>query len=346
MKIFLLAIAVAVTLRASEIRMEKAGGGYFFRITDATGSEDFTVSVDLPEAPTMLGSVTREGRNLQFSPRFPLTPGMKYRAVWRPSSGKSQSAIFEVPKPIVAPSTLVTSIFPSSNQLPENQLKIYIHFSAPMAKGEAYRRIHLLNSNGEEVLLAFLELDEELWDREGKRITLLFDPGRIKRGVLPLAEVGGALTPGGKYRLVVDSGWLDATGLPLVKGSEKRFAVVAADRQSPDVALWKVAAPTAGKPLVIIFAEPMDEALLHRMILVRSENGTEILGEVKVDAEETRWSFQPNTAWTAGNYTIEVDAALEDLAGNKIGRLFDVDMLDKVDDTQRTPKIILPFAVR
>ena len=346
MKIFLLGIAVAVTLHASEIRMEKAGGGYFFRIADAMGSDDFTVSVDLPDTPSMLGSVTREGGNLQFTPRFPLTPGMKYRAVWHPVSGKAQTAVFEVPKPHVAPSTLVTSIFPSSNQLPENQLKIYIHFSAPMAKGEAYRRIHLLNSNGEEVQLAFLELDEELWDRDGKRITLLFDPGRIKRGVLPLAEVGGALTPGGKYRLVVDSGWLDATGMPLVKGSEKRFVVVAADRQSPDVALWKVTAPIIGKPLVIVFAEPMDEALLHRMILVRSDSGKEIAGEVTVEAKETHWSFQPHTGWIAGNYTIEVDAALEDLAGNKIGRLFDVDTLNKVGDTQRTPKIILPFAVR
>jgi hypothetical protein len=345
-KIFLLAITVAALLPASEIRMEKAGGGYYFRVINAAGNGDFTVTVDQPGAPPMLGSVAKQGHDLQFTPRFPLTPGMKYRAIWNPAPGKPQTALFEIPKPFAAPSTVVASIFPSFGKLPENQLKIYIHFSAPMAKGEAYRHIHLLNNQNKEVELAFLELDEELWDREGKRITLLFDPGRIKRGVLPLAEVGGALKPGETYRLVVDSSWLDAIGLPLARGMEKHFTVVEADRVSPNVASWKVTAPTTSEPLTILFPEPMDEALLHRMILVRAANGKEIPGEVKVSQQETRWTFQPAMAWTSGNYLVEVDTALEDLAGNKIGRLFDVDVFEKVDRTIRTTKVTIPFTVQ
>ena len=62
--------------------------------------------------------------------------------------------------------------------------------------------------------LPLLELDQELWDREGQRLTVLFDPGRIKRGVLPRDEVGSALFEGSAYTLVIDSKWHDANGAP------------------------------------------------------------------------------------------------------------------------------------
>ena len=38
-------------------------------------------------------------------------------------------------------STIVEHVYPSTDQLPENQLKFYLHFSAPMSRGEAYSRI-------------------------------------------------------------------------------------------------------------------------------------------------------------------------------------------------------------
>ena len=48
--------------------------------------------------------------------------------------------------------------------LPANELKLYIYFSAPMSRGEAWKHIHLLDDAGKPVPLAFLELDQELWD--------------------------------------------------------------------------------------------------------------------------------------------------------------------------------------
>ncbi len=54
-----------------------------------------------------------------------------------------------------------------------------------MSRGEAYRRIHLLDADGKPIERAFLELGEELWDPDGKRFTLFIDPGRIKRGLKP-----------------------------------------------------------------------------------------------------------------------------------------------------------------
>jgi hypothetical protein len=50
-----------------------------------------------------------------------------------------------------------------------------------MSRGEAYRRVHLLDATGRPINLAFLEIEQELWDPEGRRLTLLFDPGRVKR---------------------------------------------------------------------------------------------------------------------------------------------------------------------
>ncbi|MAG55601.1 MAG: hypothetical protein CMJ83_04850 [Planctomycetes bacterium] len=69
--------------------------------------------------------------------------------------------------------------------LPANQLKLYVHFSGSMRAGQAYDGVHLVREDGEEVDAPFLELGEELWDPEGTRFTLLFDPGRLKPGLRP-----------------------------------------------------------------------------------------------------------------------------------------------------------------
>jgi hypothetical protein len=47
------------------------------------------------------------------------------------------------------------------------------------------------------------------------RLTLFIDPGRIKRGVLPLEEVGPALEEGKRYTLMIDRDLKDGTGNPL-----------------------------------------------------------------------------------------------------------------------------------
>ena len=97
--------------------------------------------------------------------------------------------ILATEKPVQA-TTRVAAVYPSRDFLPENLLHFYIHFSAPMSRGEAYQRIKLIDSTGKPVDAPFLELDEELWSPDGTRFTLIFDPGRIKRGLRPREEVG------------------------------------------------------------------------------------------------------------------------------------------------------------
>ena len=81
--------------------------------------------------------------------------------------------------------------------------------------GEAYDHVRLLKPDGRPDKRAFLEIGEELWDHTGTRLTLLFDPGRVKRGIRPNLELGRAMVAGRRYAIVVDADWRDAHGHPL-----------------------------------------------------------------------------------------------------------------------------------
>ena len=96
------------------------------------------------------------------------------------------------------------------------------------------------------VELPFLEIDQEMWDAESKRLTVLFDPGRIKRGVKPLEDIGPAIESGHSYTLVIAGAWQDAQGAPLKNEYRKAFRVTDADRAPIDTARWTVLSVKAG----------------------------------------------------------------------------------------------------
>jgi hypothetical protein len=303
--------------------------------------------------PAVLGSYAVKDGVLRFGPRFPPAPGVRYRAVLDPSRlprpSPARSAVVAevaIPKPDT-PATVVAHVYPSRDELPENLLKFYLHFSAPMSRGEAYAHVRLLDESGKAVRGAFLELGEELWDPDGKRFTLFLDPGRIKRGLKPREEFGPVLEAGKRYTLEIDRGWADAHGNPLKETYRKRFRAVAAAEQPPDPKAWRVEPPRAGgrAPLVVRFPGPLDHALLGRMLRVTYAGGREAAGAVTIDDEETRWRFTPARPWTAGAYRLVIDTALEDLAGNSIGRPFEVDVFHPVRRTVTTETVTLPVSI-
>ena len=167
--------------------------------------------------PPMIGRYEREGTTVRFVPGFPPSPGVTYvaRAAW---VRDVEDARFTLPVCETAPTTKVSAIYPTSDRVPANLLKLYIEFSAPMSDGEAERRVHLVDANGREVAAAFLHVDEELWDASRKRLTVLFDPGRIKRGLRSNLEDGAPLAGGRTFRVVIDKDWRDGDGRPLVEG--------------------------------------------------------------------------------------------------------------------------------
>ena len=298
----------------------------------------FTVFVrsDGNTAPSPLfGEHRLASGHLVFEPRYPLQPGLAYRASLEDADRKLTliTREFELPAIKLPPPAIVASVFPSRAVLPENQLKFYFHFSAPMSRGEAYRCVHLYKASGERVERPFLELDEELWDASGTRFTLFFDPGRIKRGLKPREEMGPALEEGAEYRLVIEQEWHDATGQQLARPFVKRFRVEAPDYGQPDPARWQLLAPAAGtrEPLRVTFDEPLDHAMLMRVIQIAGPNSDFVPVLKVVDKQETRLSLLPQQPWQAGEHTLVTRSHLEDLAGNSIERPFEVDIFKKVE---------------
>jgi hypothetical protein len=306
------------------------------------------------QLPPVLGSYRIENNSLIFEPRFPLVAGVPYRATFDSArlqssqpAAKPTVAIFLIPKPQSNPTTKVEYVYPSAEVLPENQLKFYIHFSAPMSKGEAYQHVHLQDSMGKEVSLPFLRLDEELWDQKQTRFTLLFDPGRIKRGLKPREEVGPALEEGKTYTLVIDRDWTDAEGNPLKEFFRKSFRAGSPDDNPIDPKSWKISPPSVGRrdPLVVIFPKPLDHAMLERVVGVTDAGGHSIEGTIAVTEKETHWSFSPKQPWQAGHYHLTADTALEDLAGNSIGRPFEVDVFHPIHRQVKSEIVKVPFEI-
>ncbi len=324
--------------------------------------------------PPIPGGWTIAGGKLRFEPRSPLVHGVAYRAEFWPARlpgplgissqllGQMQGSapqgsgavysFFELPRDKNAPVTMVVRIFPSSDMLPENQSKFHVHFSGSMSRGGIQEHVQLRESSGKVVELPFRELDEEMWDPEMTRLTLLIDPGRNERGVKPLDDIGPVFEEGKTYTLSIKPSWRDAAGRPLRAGFEKTFRVGPADRTPPDPARWQVQyVPPAGAqgPLVVRFDEPLDRTLALRLIGVTRVNGTKLVpmdGDVVLDEQERRWMLQPVGPWPAGSYRLMVGSTIEDLAGNKIGKPFDVELASGVQRQLTAPSVSLPFEVK
>jgi hypothetical protein len=263
-----------------------------------------------------------------------------------PASKPLEVSLF-LPSPERKPTSQVANVYPTGDRLPENTLKFYVHFSAPMSQGGSYRHIQLLDSKGKALDLPFLELDQELWDPSGTRLTLLFDPGRIKRGLKPREDDGPILEEGKRYTLVIDHGWLDAEGAPLRQTFRKSFSVLAPDDKQPDPKTWKWKPPVAGlrDPLRITFPKSMDHALLQHFLWVQ-EGDKRLPGKVSVTDLETVWLFTPESPWRAGPHSLVADTRLEDVAGNSIARPFEVDIVRPVERMVKTETVKIAIQVK
>ena len=113
-----------------------------------------------------------------------------------------------------------------------------------------------------------------------------------------------------------------------------------------DTAAWKIQPPRAGgrEPVVVTFPEPLDHGLLMRALGVR-RGADAVEGDIAIDQAETRWTFTPREPWRGGSYDLLALDILEDVAGNQIGRAFEVDNFDTVDKSPNPKTITIPFTV-
>ena len=300
--------------------------------------------------PPIVGAWRVTQDRLRFEPKFPLVHGVRYRAVFHAKGESPLVSYFELPPRKQARPTEVVRIYPSGDVLPENQLKFYVQFSAPMSRGGTYEHVRLREADGKVVDLPFLDLDEELWDPSMTRLTLLIDPGRIKRGVKPLEDIGPVFEEGKNYSLTLEASCRDATGQPLREKFEKVFRIGPADRSPPDPKRWRIESPKAGTRdrLVVTFDEPMDQALALRMIgvIAATEGKVSIRGEPTLEKNEREWSFVPSEPWPRGRFLLSVATTIEDLAGNNIGKTFDVDLASGAQRRVASDSVRVTFEVK
>lgn len=314
---------------------------------DAAALEDvFAIFVDTGgDVPAMLGSYAVEDDRLLFTPRYPFVPGQRYRAEFVFGYVHLDEG-FHIDAAVAPPDTRVARVYPSTDVVPENLLRFYVYFTHPMRGGDVYDHIYLVDGSGGRVQQGFVETVPELWDPSMRRVTLICHPGGTKQDLDMHERMGPALEEGGEYRLVVDAGMHAASGRPLDEGFEKAFTVTAADRTAPVPAAWSIAPPEPGtrSPLRVTFREPMEHALLERMVTVRRRDGTPVTGEITVTASETVWEYVPRGTWEAGDYLLVAYVDLEDLAGNQIDRPIDVRPGDTPTPTAAS-EIRIPFSV-
>jgi hypothetical protein len=322
---------------------------------------------------TVLGTMRAQGDDLRFEPRLGFVPGLEYTAC------ADLDALAELlPASVVAagsrtPSLLrlafspaadatpapgaprVVAVWPAAETVPENLLRLYVELDQPMTEHDVAGRVHLLDAAGEVIPDAFVDIPHGLWDARSTRLTLFVHPGRIKRGVGPHEVLGPVLEAGSTVTLRVDGELTSRRGVPLGEAFEQTYRVGPADGASPDPDRWRVAAPVdALAPVTLRFDEPLDRYLLQRFVAIYAEgHGEPLAGEPVAGDDGLTWWFTPAGGWANGQYRVEVQRAIEDLAGNTVDRLFDVETAatgraapaNEVVEARRGGVVELPFAV-
>lgn len=225
----------------------------------------------------------------------------------------------------------VMAIYPTSDTVPLNLLKIYIAFSKPMQEGQSLNNIVVIKNGKDTIPSVFLDLQPELWNKERTMLTLWLDPGRIKRDLQPNKKMGLPLEQGSGYQIVVRQNWRDTEGDSLAVAGYKDFIVGLWDSLSPAPGRWTIHTPKArsGELLKIDLHEPLDYLLLKNTVRIVDNKGNVINGVIETEAKERVLNFIPSVTWSPGYYTLEIESRLEDLAGNNLNRLFDKDLTRK-----------------
>ena len=84
---------------------------------------------------------------------------------------------------------------------------------------------------------------------------------------------------------------------------------------------------------------------MARSLTVLGSDGQEIAGSAERADSEIAWKFRPERPWAAGNYVLRVNASLEDVCGNAVGRPFEIDLLRPAPKAVKAGDVDLPFIV-
>jgi hypothetical protein len=289
----------------------------------------------------MAGRLVRDEADLCFVPRFAFLDGTAYTV----TVDGAVAATLVRGGPDRAPTTEVSAIYPTSHEVPRNLLRLYVWFSAPMSEGYAAGQVWLADDDGATIAGALLRVEQELWDGTHRRLTVLLDPARIKRGLAGHQNYGYPLRAGEPVLVVVDGGFRDARGLPLRAGTQRRYQVGGDERRHVDPRDWTLTVPRARtcEPVHVRFERPMDHGLLNRCLVVTGPDGELVAGARRIGRSETTWQLVPSQAWVDGPHQLIIDPVLEDLAGNSVSRVFDRDLARPEDQPRPACPVTLTF---
>jgi hypothetical protein len=210
------------------------------------------------------------------------------------------------------PEPKVVLVQPSAAEVPANLLRMSIVFAAPI-DGPVLPRIALRRADGGSLHEPFLQ--QELWSPDGKILTLLLNPGRVKTGLIAREQWGPIVRAGDEVILTLD-------GRPI-----KRWHVGPSDANGPVPTAWKLSSvrPASRQTLDVAFDGPIDGRDADDLVIVDA-NDNLVNGHGQLRNGEAAWTFIPNQAWHAGEYRLVVHGTLEDPSGNRLGGHFETPM--------------------
>lgn len=210
-----------------------------------------------------------------------------------------------------------------------------------------FPEIKLTDDGGNNIEGVLLENRYDLWSRDGRRLTLLLNPGRVKTGIEANEQFGSALEKDQRYKLTVGAGVLSADGCSMTAPFSKSFVATTPDTASPSPMRWEFQTPVSGSrdPLQVQLDGIHDHMSLAYRVRVQTLSGDQIAGRINVSDGETEWRFTPSTPWQDAEYSLVVHPLLEDVAGNRTNGLFDAPSGQSGYETT-TASIIVPFSTR
>ena len=219
---------------------------------------------------------------------------------------------------------VVQAVYPSSDVVPENLLRMYVQFSHPMKTTGNLEKIKIVDKQGHEVKHVFFNNVYELWNSEQTQLTLILDPARVKTGLNANESWGRAIKPDNTYQLVIE-GLQSANHQTMKIPFKKKIRVEKADLQVPDLKKWKMKLPKANskEAFTVQFPQMLDYNSLKQRLIVTDSAKKPLKGSTSIRKFETEWQFQPALPWKVGSYRLYVNTRLEDPAGNNLNGLFD-----------------------
>ena len=306
------------------------------------------------DLPDISGEYDILSDGIRFIPRFTFDSGVRFRATLAmrapggPESAEVMTLEFSFPSETTAAATKVSHVFPSGDVLPENLLRFFICFSNPMRRGRAAANVDVRGPDGRRVTDALYRPPVELWDRSMTCLTVLLDPGRLKRGLGPNRALGPPLEAGQRYTLVIGTGMIDLYGRPLCEAFDKSFRVSHAIRTPIVIGKWEISPPAPGtrQSFELKFPRPLNWAQLWHGIAIASTTGRMIGGRIDVDRGETRWRFTPDEPWQAAAYNLRIAPGLEDICGNMPDQPFDGPLRSTEEVAIEMTTRLIPFVVK